>query len=78
MPSVRSRAGIEDGEASEAGLRGEGLSEDVEASGGGSGADSVEARVLLLPRLYHRERILKTSTLSCNEEEEEITKPPTR
>jgi hypothetical protein len=28
--------------------------------------------------LYHRERILKTSTLSCNEEEEEITKPPTR
>ncbi len=29
-------------------------------------------------RLYHRERILKASTLSCNEEEEEITKPPTR
>ncbi len=28
--------------------------------------------------LYHRERILETSTLSCNEEEEEITKPPTR
>jgi hypothetical protein len=28
--------------------------------------------------LYHRERILKTSTLSCNEEKEEITKPPTR
>jgi hypothetical protein len=28
--------------------------------------------------LYHREQILKTSTLSCNEEEEEITKPPTR
>ncbi len=28
--------------------------------------------------LYHRERILRTSTLSCNEEEEEITKPPTR
>ena len=26
--------------------------------------------------VYHRERILKTSTLSCNEEEEEITKPP--
>ena len=29
-------------------------------------------------RLYHRERILETSTLSCNEEEEEITKPPKR
>jgi hypothetical protein len=29
-------------------------------------------------KLYHRERILETSTLSCNEEEEEITKPPTR
>jgi hypothetical protein len=29
-------------------------------------------------RVYHRERILETSTLSCNEEEEEITKPPTR
>jgi hypothetical protein len=28
--------------------------------------------------LYHRERILKTSTLSCNEEKEEITKPPKR
>ncbi len=28
--------------------------------------------------MYHRERILETSTLSCNEEEEEITKPPTR
>ncbi len=28
--------------------------------------------------LYHRERILETSTLSCNEEEEEITKPPKR
>jgi hypothetical protein len=28
--------------------------------------------------LYHRERILKTSTLSCNEEKEEITKPPTK
>ncbi len=28
--------------------------------------------------LYHRERILKSSTLSCNEEKEEITKPPTR
>jgi hypothetical protein len=28
--------------------------------------------------VYHRERILETSTLSCNEEEEEITKPPTR
>jgi hypothetical protein len=28
--------------------------------------------------LYHRERILKTSTLSCNEEKEEITKPPPR
>jgi hypothetical protein len=28
--------------------------------------------------VYHRERILGTSTLSCNEEEEEITKPPTR
>jgi hypothetical protein len=27
--------------------------------------------------LYHRERILKSSTLSCNEEKEEITKPPT-
>jgi hypothetical protein len=30
------------------------------------------------PLLYHRERILKTSTLSCNEEKEEITKPPPR
>ncbi len=29
-------------------------------------------------RLYHRERILETSTLSCNEEKEEITKPPTK
>ncbi len=29
-------------------------------------------------RVYHRERILETSTLSCNEEEEEITKPPKR
>ncbi len=28
--------------------------------------------------VYHRERILETSTLSCNEEKEEITKPPTR
>jgi hypothetical protein len=28
--------------------------------------------------MYHRERILETSTLSCNEEEEEITKPPKR
>jgi hypothetical protein len=28
--------------------------------------------------LYHRERILETSTLSCNEEKEEITKPPKR
>jgi hypothetical protein len=28
--------------------------------------------------LYHRERILETSTLSCNEEEEEVTKPPKR
>jgi hypothetical protein len=28
--------------------------------------------------VYHRERILKSSTLSCNEEKEEITKPPTR
>ncbi len=28
--------------------------------------------------LYHRERILETSTLSCNEEEEDITKPPKR
>ena len=26
--------------------------------------------------VYHRERILETSTLSCNEEEEDITKPP--
>jgi hypothetical protein len=49
MPSVCSHAGIEDGEASEAGLRGEGLGKDVEASGGGSRADSVEARVLLFP-----------------------------
>jgi hypothetical protein len=29
-------------------------------------------------KVYHRERILETSTLSCNEEEEEITKPPKR
>ncbi len=28
--------------------------------------------------VYHRERILETSTLSCNEEKEEITKPPTK
>ncbi len=28
--------------------------------------------------VYHRERILETSTLSCNEEEEDITKPPKR
>ena len=28
--------------------------------------------------MYHREQILKSSTLSCNEEKEEITKPPTR
>ncbi len=28
--------------------------------------------------MYHRERILETSTLSCNEEKEEVTKPPTR
>ncbi len=28
--------------------------------------------------LYHRELILETSTLSCNEEEEDITKPPKR
>ncbi len=28
--------------------------------------------------VYHRERILETSTLSCDEEEEEITKPPKR
>ena len=28
--------------------------------------------------MYHRERILETSTLSCNEEEEDITKPPKR
>ncbi len=33
------------------------------------------ASILLL---YHRERILETSTLSCNKEEEEITKPPKR
>ena len=26
--------------------------------------------------MYHRERILETSTLSCNEEEEEITNLP--
>jgi hypothetical protein len=32
--------------------------------------------IITLP-LYHRERILETSTLSCNEEEEGITKPPT-
>ncbi len=32
----------------------------------------------LLLIMYHRERILKTSTLSCNEEKEEITKPPTK
>ncbi len=37
----------------------------------------VNAQYLLL-YLYHRERILETSTLSCNEEEEEITKPPKR
>jgi hypothetical protein len=29
-------------------------------------------------QLYHRERILETSTLSCNEEEEDTTKPPKR
>ncbi len=32
----------------------------------------------IIELLYHRERILETSTLSCNEEEEEITKPPKR
>ncbi len=31
-----------------------------------------------IQNVYHRERILETSTLSCNEEEEEITKPPKR
>jgi hypothetical protein len=36
------------------------------------------ATISLYIPLYHRERILKTSTLSCSEEEEEITKPPTR
>ncbi len=34
--------------------------------------------VKLCENLYHRERILETSTLSCNEEEEDITKPPKR
>ncbi len=29
-------------------------------------------------KLYHRERILETSTPTCNEEKEEITKPPPR
>jgi hypothetical protein len=33
---------------------------------------------LKIVQVYHRERILETSTLSCNEEEEEITKPPKR
>jgi hypothetical protein len=33
---------------------------------------------LICATVYHRERILETSTLSCNEEEEEITKPPKR
>ncbi len=33
---------------------------------------------IMFERVYHRERILETSTLSCNEEEEEITKPPKR
>ena len=33
---------------------------------------------LQIKLLYHRERILETSTLSCNEEEEDITKPPKR
>ncbi len=32
----------------------------------------------VIPKVYHRERIWKSSTLSCNEEKEEITKPPTR
>jgi hypothetical protein len=32
----------------------------------------------LIHILYHRERILETSTLSCNEEKEEVTKPPKR
>jgi hypothetical protein len=44
--------------------------------------DKIMAIAMLLGHhltlMYHRERILKTSTLSCNEEEEEITKPPTR
>ena len=34
--------------------------------------------IFILSGVYHRERILKTSTLSCNEEKEEITKPPTK
>jgi hypothetical protein len=36
------------------------------------------SKMFACSKLYHRERILETSTLSCNEEEEEITKPPTR
>ncbi len=39
---------------------------------------SLFSKVLSGLKLYHRERILETSTLSCNEEEEEITKPPKR
>ncbi len=38
----------------------------------------LKIKSVMLVFLYHRERILETSTLSCNEEEEEITKPPTR
>ncbi len=36
------------------------------------------ALMMMVSQLYHRERILETSTLSCNEEKEEITKPPKR
>jgi hypothetical protein len=43
-----------------------------------TGALSARAHKVKKKGLYHRERILETSTLSCNEEEEEITKPPTR
>ncbi len=50
--------------------------------GSGSGRSKIirilKSEINKYRNLYHRERILETSTLSCNEEEEEITKPPTR
>ncbi len=52
---------------------------DPRGSGSGSWSDFEVKQVnFYIYLMYHRGRILETSTLSCNEEEEEITKPPTR